>query len=74
MKEFIRISSYKVDVILYHTSGLAIASLVSWSTTAMLTETSAADKLLGVAVISVTSFEASREEELAFYKIWGTCV
>jgi hypothetical protein len=35
----------------------------------MLTETSAADRLLGVAVISVTSFEASKEAELAFYKV-----
>lgn len=50
----------------YRTSGLPIASVVSWSITAMLTETSAADKLDGVAVISVTSFEASKEAELTF--------
>ena len=34
----------------------------------MLTETSAAVKLFGIAVTSVTRFEASKEAELAFYK------
>ena len=33
----------------------------------MLTEMSAAVKLVGAAVISVTTFDASKDAELAFY-------